>query len=158
MWVYRTTGVLTSVLRIPLALVTWLTTLVSGIVASIPLLGLAYILLVSLIWQLFLWPLVGGAWLWHRLPAWLSWPIGLVGIPLVLVGDTFLKLTGALSADPEDRIAHYTKQAICQQWPYPLKTEGKTLIRVFQDENNCGFSRAVFDLNDALIRRQLGLA
>ena len=137
MWVYRTTGVLTSVLRVPLALATWLTTLVSGLIAGIPLVGAVYTLLISLIWQLFLWPLIGGA---------------------VLIGDTFLKLTGALSPDPEDRIGHYTKQAICQQWPYPLEADGKTLLQTLQDENQYGFSRALFELNDVLLRRQLGPA
>lgn len=160
MWVYRTTGVITAILQVPLALITWLTTLIGGLIAGIPLLGLLYILLVTTVWQVFLWPLILGAWLWMRLPGWLSWPIGIIGIPLVIMGDVFLKLTGALSADPEDRIGHLTKQSICQQWPYPftLEADGKPVLRALQEENGYSFVRAVIELNDSLIRRQLGIA
>lgn len=158
MWLYRTTGVLITLLQIPLALITWFTTLVSGVIAALPLVGLVYILAISLIWQVILWPLIAGAWAWLRLPAWLSWPIGIAAIPLILAGDTFLKLTGALSPDAEDRIGYYVKLAICQQWPYPFKTDdGEHLLTRLQRENEYGFVRAVIELNDALVRRQLGL-
>jgi hypothetical protein len=151
--------VIVRILQIPLALVTWLTTFISGLLSAIPLLGFVYVLAVTFIWQLFLWPLVGCAWLWSRLPAWLSWPSALLGIPLAIVGDVFLKLTGALSADPDDRLGHLVKQSICQQWPYAFSsaTEGTPLIRAMQEERHCSFVRAVLGLNDALVRRQLGL-
>ena len=76
-----------------------------------------------------------------------------------MLGDTFLKLTGALSADPDDIITDKTKQVICQAWPYPLTNaaSGESSLEALQRENECGFPRAVFELNRHLVRRQLGL-
>ena len=160
MWAYRTTGILIKILRIPLTILSLFTTFISGIVSAIPLIGLVYVLVVSLIWQLFFWPLVGGAWLWMRLPPWLSWPVALLGIPVALLGDTFLKIVGALSADPDDRLGHFTKQSICQQWPYPFTraSDGRHVLEGLQRDENYSFVRAVIELNDSLTRRQLGMA
>lgn len=160
MWAYKTIGAIVRIYHIPLTIISIFTTLVSGIIAAIPLVNLVYILALSLVWQVILWPLIFGSWLWLKLPAILSWPLSLVFIPLALIGDIFLKITGALSADPEDRIGHWVKQSLCQQWPYVCITtpDGVPLVTVIQDEMGVGYTRAVLEFADSVTRRQLGLA
>ena len=160
MWANRVITTIVVIIHIPLTIITLFTTFISGLVAAIPLVNLVYILALSLVWQFFMWPLIAGAWTWSRLPAWLSWPVAVICVPLALVGDVFLKLTGALSADPEDRIGHFAKQSMCQRWPYVFAhaDDGRTLVAVIQDEYGYSFWRAVIEFNDLLTRRQLGVA
>lgn len=154
MWATRVIGVAVAVLAVPINILAFVTTLVSGIIAAIPLVNIVYILTLSLVWQFFLWPLVGAAWLWSRLPRALSWPMAVVCIPLAILGDTLLKLTGAVSPDPEDRIGHLVKQALCQQWPYAHVSDetGESLIQAIQRERQSGFVSAVGDFGELAVR------
>lgn len=159
MWANRVITTLVAILHIPITIFALPLTFVSGIVSAIPLVNILYILVLDLVWQLFLWPLLLFAWIWLKTPAWISWIVAIPAIPLAILGDIFLKFTGSLSPDPEDRIAHFTKMSLCQQWPYVFaKTEeGNPVVQIIMADEGCGFVRGVMRFNDMLVRRQLGL-
>jgi hypothetical protein len=160
MWANTTIHAIIKILIIPLNILSLVTTLVSGIIAAIPLVNLAYILLITLIWQMFLWPLLALAWAWEKLPKLIQPVLALPGIPLAVLGNVFVSLHGAMSADPEDRVGHFTKQGLCQQWPYVFVhvDDGRSVIRAIQEDEGLGFASAVFRYVDMVTRRQLGLA
>ena len=95
---------------VPVQLVT---TLVLGLLVSLPLLGLLLLLAMSLVWVVLLFPMIGLSWLCSRTEP-LRNPIGLLGIPLAIVADTYACLMPSMG-ELESRAA---KLLLANSWPF----------------------------------------
>ncbi|HUX00115.1 MAG: hypothetical protein WBD63_02895 [Phycisphaerae bacterium] len=95
---------------VPVQLVT---TLVLGLLVSLPLLGLLLLLVISLPWMVLLIPMLGLSWLCSRAEL-LRNPIGLLGIPLAVVADTYACLMPSMG-EFESRAA---KLLLTESWPF----------------------------------------
>ncbi len=98
----------TSIVVIPLQFVTtlllgWLVSLTFGLL----------LLPMSLIWILLSFPILGASWLCSKIE-WLRTPIGLVGIPWVVVANTFVALMPSMG-EIEGRTS---KLLLAECWPY----------------------------------------
>ncbi len=97
-----------ALLVIPLQFVT---TLVLGLLVT---LSFGILLLpISLIWIVLSFPMIGVSWLTAKIE-WLRTPIGLVGIPWVILANTFVALMPSMG-ELESRAA---KLMLTESWPY----------------------------------------
>lgn len=152
MWATNVVGFLVNVLHVPVTIVGLVTTFLGGIIMVIPLVGLVFVLCLSLVWLAFVGVLLGTAWLWHRTPAWVHPLVAVVGIPVAVVGNVFLALSPG-GGVPEDMLAKHTKQVLCQQWPYATTREGRPVLDVLQEEDGHTFFGAIFRLSSAVAER-----
>ena len=118
------------------------TTFVGGLIMALPLIGLIFVLLLSIMWLPFFALLLGSAWLWHRAPQ-VTYPlIALIGVPVALLGWVYCTLMPG-GGDPDDMQAKRQKQTMCALWPYAHATDGRPLVQQVQEEEGIGFFRAV---------------
>ena len=156
MWANNVVYWLVRVLYIPVNILSLGTTLVGGIIMIIPLLGLLFVLLISLVWIVLLAMLVGTAWFWHRAPAGVRSLAALCGVPVALIANTFITLTPG-GGDPQDQFAKKVKQGLCQDWPYAYAVAGgKPAIQAIQDDEGVNFFMAVSKWADARTAAQAG--
>lgn len=102
---------ITGIVVIPIQIIT---TLILGLVISIPLVGWLLLLPISLIWViLFLYPLLGLSYIYERV-AILRPLISIIGIPLTVIGDTYVALIPSMG----EIDSRYAKMIICQTFPY----------------------------------------
>jgi hypothetical protein len=96
---------------VPVQLVT---TLVLGLLVSLPLLGFLLQLVISLVWMvLLLLPMLGLSWLCSKAEP-LRNPIGLLGIPWAVVADIYVCLMPSMG-EFESRAA---KVLLAESWPF----------------------------------------
>jgi hypothetical protein len=112
---------LTSLFSIPLLPLIPITTASLGCLIAIPPIGLAYVLIMTLVWAPLSGLLIGMSHLWERVSL-LQPLLALIGIPLALIGGIFISLMP--NPDREDKII---KLAICDSFPFSHKVLG--LIR-----------------------------
>lgn len=132
-------------LLLPVRLVT---TGISGIMAAIPLIGEVYLLTLSLLRSVTLFSLAGLAWLYLRLPWPLRWLPALPAIPLAWAGYCVFWLTGAISADPEDRLNYFALLTCCFDWPlvHVKDGEGVPLVEDIRRETGQAFFLSWYEL------------
>jgi hypothetical protein len=109
----RILGVITTILAWPTLPVQLVTTSVGGCLVSLTF-GLLLIP-ITIIWQLFFWPLLGLSWAWDRVPL-LRIPLAIIGIPLAALGTTYVALMPSMG----DMGSRVTKLVICGTWPFSL--------------------------------------
>ncbi len=101
---------ITSIVVIPVQIVT---TFVLGLIFSIPIVGLI-LLPLSLVWMLlFMGPLFGLSYLYEKVVV-LRPFVAIIGIPIALVGDTFVALIPSMG----EKSSRFSKMVICQTFPY----------------------------------------
>ncbi len=153
MWANKVIGFLNAVLYWPFAIAGLVTTFIGGILMGLPIVGLLFVLLLNLIWLPFLGVLLASAWCWHRGPSALQPLVAIVGIPVAVVGNTYLMLSPG-GGDPGDMLAKHMKQVMCQHWPYANRTaEGESLLKLMQDESGKNLFGAIVDWSDSIARR-----
>jgi hypothetical protein len=102
---------ITSLIVIPVQMIT---TFVLGLFISIPFVGFLLLLPISLIWVVLFWgPLLGLSYVYERI-AILRPFISIIGIPLAVVGDTYVALMPSMG----EMDSRYAKMIICQTFPY----------------------------------------
>lgn len=94
-----------------------ITTFILGLLIAIPPIGFVYVFIMTLIWLPFYGFMIGISWLYKKVPI-LGIPLSLIGIPIVLIIDTFLQLM----PNP-DRKDKYNKAAICDSFPFSLPSQ-----------------------------------
>lgn len=109
----RILGVITTILAWPTVPLQLVTTFVGGCLVSLTF-GLL-LFPISLIWQMFLWPLLGLSWLWDKTPI-LRIPLAVIGIPLAALGATYVALMPSMG----EIQARSIKLVLCETWPFSL--------------------------------------
>jgi len=114
MWAYRGLNVALSLIAWLVIPIQFVTTFVIGILVTISF-GL-FLLPISLIWFVFfLWPLIGLSWIWEKVP-FLRIPIAVIGIPLALIGNTYVSLMPSMG----ELDSRASKLILTESWPYSL--------------------------------------
>jgi hypothetical protein len=109
----RILSVILTVLAFAVIPIQVVTTLLLGLLVSIPLLGLLLLLCINLVWTILLAPMLGLSRLCHRIEP-LRIPISLFGIPLAIMADTYVCLMPSMG-EFESRAA---KLMLAESWPY----------------------------------------
>ncbi|MHB8376923.1 MAG: hypothetical protein ACYDEB_08200 [Dehalococcoidia bacterium] len=116
-WSNKVVVILLKVVTVPLYVVAPFSTLATGILTLIPVVNLAYFLLVNAIWLLCFGALVMTAWFWQHAPPGIRSLAALIGVPLSVLLYTFLCLVTA-GGDSDDLDGKKIKQTACWYWPY----------------------------------------
>jgi hypothetical protein len=93
------------------------TTFLLGLIIAIPLIGFIYVVVMTVIWLPFYGFISGTSWLYKKVPV-LGFPLALIGIPVVIIINTFLQLM----PNP-DRKDKYNKAAICDSFPLSMPSQ-----------------------------------
>lgn len=159
MWANRVIRTINRLLSPIFKVVELPTTLITFVIAHIPLLGIAFTLLVSLAWQAFLWPLVFGAWCWRRAPRGVQPLLAAIFIPVAILGNMFVWIIGPLSREASDIQSHLDKQNLCQLWPivFMRTSDGRDVVQAYQDETGKGFITGILHLCSLKSRQMLSL-
>jgi hypothetical protein len=102
---------ITAILVIPVQIIT---TFVLGLLVSIPFVGFLLLLPISLVWVVLFWgPLLGLSYV-YEIIALIRPVIAIIGIPLSVVGNTYVALMPSMG----EMDSRYAKMVICQTFPY----------------------------------------
>jgi hypothetical protein len=93
------------------------TTFLLGLIIAIPPIGLVYVIIMTIIWLPFYGFIFATSWLYKKIPV-LGFPLALIGIPIVIIINTFLQLM----PNP-DRKDKYNKAAICDSYPLSMPSQ-----------------------------------
>ncbi len=106
-----------------------ITTNLIGLLIAIPGIDIIYVFIMNIIWLPFYGFIFGVSWLYKKVPI-LGIPLSLIGIPIVIIIDTFL----SFMPNPE-REDKYNKATICDSYPFsmPSQLSGK-LIPISEPE------------------------
>jgi hypothetical protein len=110
----RILNIITGLLALPTLPIGLVTTSVGGCLVAVTF-GLLLIP-ITIIWQFFVWPLLGLSWAWDKVPL-LRIPLAIVGIPLAAMGTTYVALMPSMGGDLGERL---NKFLICETWPFSL--------------------------------------
>lgn len=109
----RILNIITGLLALPTLPIGLVTSNVGGCLVALTF-GLLLIP-ITIIWQFFVWPLLGLSWAWDKVPL-LRIPLAIVGIPLAAMGTTYVALMPSMG-DLGERL---NKFLICETWPFSL--------------------------------------
>lgn len=93
------------------------TTLILGLIFGIPPIGFVYVIIMTIIWLPFYGFIFGTSWLYKKVPV-LGFPLALIGIPIVIIINTFLQLMP--NPDKKDK---YNKATICDSFPFSMPSQ-----------------------------------
>ena len=94
-----------------------ITTFILGLIFGIPPIGFVYVIIMTIIWLPFYGFIFGTSWLYKKVPV-LGFPLALIGIPIVIIINTFLQLM----PNP-DRKDKYNKATICDSFPFSMSSQ-----------------------------------